>query len=72
LGDAAAWGFGISQGVLWTGRMVTELIFPIRVPLFSISNPTAVILPLVVLLALLFLVPLMMFRGELGRASDGK
>ena len=64
LGDATAWVFGLSQGVLWIGRTVTELIFPIRIPLFFLSNPTAVILPLVALLALLFLVPLVMFRGE--------
>ncbi len=59
LGNMTAWVFGISQGILWIGRTVTELIFPIRVPLFFISNPTKLILPLV---ALLYLLPLMMCR----------
>jgi hypothetical protein len=64
LGDTTARVFGLSQGVLWCGRTVTELIFPIKIPLFFLSNPTVVILPLVALLALLFLAPRVMLRGE--------
>jgi hypothetical protein len=62
LGEPTAWTFGISQGILWSGRTITELIFPIKVPLFFISNPTSLILPLVALLAPLYLVPLMMCK----------
>ncbi|MCP4539665.1 MAG: hypothetical protein GY832_21215 [Chloroflexi bacterium] len=70
LGDTTAWTLGISQGILWSGRTITELIFPIKVPLFFISNPTSLILPLVALLALLYLVPLMMCKETLFRKEN--
>jgi len=65
LGDATAWVFGLSQGILWLGRTVLELILPVRIPLFFLPNPTILILPATILLAMLFLVPLLAFRAEL-------
>ncbi len=63
-GKQSAWIFGLSQGILWAGRSISELIFPVKLPLFFLSNPTVLILPLVVLLALLFLIPLALCREE--------
>jgi len=55
--DKNAWVFALSQAILWTARVISELILPINVPLFFLSNPTTVILLMVFLIALLFLVP---------------
>ncbi len=65
IGEKTAWVFGVSQGILWTARTISELVFPVRIPLFFLPNPTGLILPLVVLLALLYLVPLMMCKETL-------
>ncbi|MBI5952864.1 MAG: hypothetical protein HY865_14500 [Chloroflexi bacterium] len=56
-GDKNAWVFAMSQAALWTTRAISELILPIKVPLFFLSNPTTVILPMVIVIVLLFLVP---------------
>jgi hypothetical protein len=56
-GDKTAWVFALSQAVLWAARVASELILPINVPLFFLSNPTTVILPMVIVIILLFLVP---------------
>lgn len=63
-GERTAWAFGISQGVLWAGRAILEMAFPVRIPLFFLPNPTLLVLPLSISLALLFLVPLLAFRKE--------
>ena len=65
LGEKSAWIFGLSQGTLWAGRMIFELILPVRIPLFFLPNPTVLILALALGLALLFLIPLLAFRAEL-------
>lgn len=59
-----AWFYGISQGILWMIRMLFEVIFPVRIPMFFITNPTILVLPLALLLGLLFLLPLLAFRKE--------
>jgi hypothetical protein len=64
LGEEGAWIFGLSQGILWMGRTVFELVLPVRIPLFIFPNPTTLILPLALSLALLFLTPLLIFRAE--------
>lgn len=64
-GDRSAWVFGISQGVLWMVRTVFELLWPVRVPLFFLSNPTIWLVPLLLMLAMLYLVPLLGFKKEL-------
>ncbi len=65
LGEKSAWIFGLSQGALWAGRTILELTLPVRIPLFFLPNPTALIVALALGLALLFLVPLLAFRAEL-------
>jgi hypothetical protein len=64
-GDRAAWVFGLSQGILWTARTGSELVLPVRVPLFFLSNPTTVILPMVIVIALLFLIPTLVLRHRM-------
>lgn len=64
LGERAAWVFGLSQAALWLARIISELVLPVRVPLFFLSNPTTVILPTVIVIALLFLVPTLFLQQE--------
>jgi hypothetical protein len=56
-GDKNAWVFALSQAALWTTRVISELILPVNVPLFFLSNPTTVILPMVIVIAILFIIP---------------
>ena len=51
------WIFSLSQGSLWVVRVFLELILPIRIPLFFLSDPTVVILPAAIVIALLFMLP---------------
>lgn len=64
-GNRTAWVFGLSQGVLWSGRVLSEIILPVNIPLLFFSNPTVVVLPFVVVMMLIFLVPAVAFRTEL-------
>jgi hypothetical protein len=63
-GDKNARVFASSQAVLWMARVVSELILPINVPLFFLSNPTTVILPMVIVITILFFVPTLLLRTE--------
>lgn len=56
-GDKNAWVFALSQTALWTTRVISELILPVNVPLFFLSNPTTVILPMVIVIAIFFFIP---------------
>ena len=60
----SAWLFGVSQGILWIARAVFELIYPVKIPIYFIANPTVYVFPLAVFLGLIFLVPLLIFRRE--------
>jgi cell division protein FtsW (lipid II flippase) len=62
--DRAGRFFCISQGLLWTVRVIFELILPVRIPLFFLSNPTTIILPMLVVIALLFLTSTLVFQRE--------
>jgi hypothetical protein len=62
LGESSAWVYGVSQGILWGIRTIFEFLLPVRIPFLFVPNPTGLVLPLCLLLALLFLVPLMMCR----------
>jgi hypothetical protein len=63
-GKKSAWVYGISQGIVWEIRTALELIFPVKIPLLFVTNPSALILPLGFLLGLVFLLPLLIFNKE--------
>ena len=69
-GERSAWIYGISQGILWEARTTFELLLPVRIPFFFLSNPTIFVLPVCFLLGLLFLVPLLTFKGEFIRNQE--
>jgi uncharacterized membrane protein HdeD (DUF308 family) len=68
--ERSAWIYGISQGILWQVRTLFELLLPVRIPFFFLSNPTVFVLPLCFLLGLLFLVPLLTFKNDLLRNQE--
>lgn len=47
----------IIKSVLWGGRVISELILPVKLTLFHFTNPTTLILPLCIIIWLLFLIP---------------
>ncbi|HLP14841.1 MAG TPA: hypothetical protein VK470_01210, partial [Bacteroidota bacterium] len=57
--------FGYSQGLLWLGRMILEIVLPVRVPLFMIANPSRYILAGAILLTLIYSIPMFL----LGKAK---
>ena len=65
VGRRSAWVYGISQGIGWTARSILEWVFPVEIPLLSLSNPSTLFIPLLPVIALLFLVPMLAFRREL-------
>ncbi|MBN1571900.1 MAG: hypothetical protein JW984_01750 [Deltaproteobacteria bacterium] len=60
----SAWLYGISQGILWLARAGFELIYPVKLPLYCIENPTTLVFPLALLLGIIFLAPLLIFKKE--------
>jgi len=61
-GEKSALVYGTSQAILWGGRSVGELLFPVSIPMYFIQNPTIFVLPLSLFLSLLFLAPLFIRR----------
>ncbi|HLP15392.1 MAG TPA: hypothetical protein VK470_03975, partial [Bacteroidota bacterium] len=57
--------FGYSQGLLWLGRTILEIVLPVRVPLFMIANPSTYILAGAILLTLIYSIPMFL----LGKAK---
>jgi hypothetical protein len=44
------------KALLWCGRVVLEIIFPVTIPLFYFQRPTTVVMPLLILEASLFVI----------------
>ena len=61
-GEKSALVYSASQAVLWGGRAIGELLFPVSVPMYFIGNPTVFVLPLSLLLSLVFLSPLIVLK----------
>lgn len=47
---------GVTNSVLWLARIVIEIAYPIKIPLFFIRQPTVILLPLFFLEWLLFFI----------------
>ena len=62
LGDMSAYYFGLSQAVLWIFRLVLEIVYPVRVTLIQITNPTVIVIPIVITIMFLFIIPVVIFR----------
>lgn len=56
--------FSLSQAVLWTIRLISEFIYPIKVPMFGINNMSNLIVVGVVFIIAAFLVPTIFFERK--------
>lgn len=61
-GDRSVMIFSLSQGILWIFRLIFELIYPVRVPLYSIVNPSNIIIVGVVVIVMIYLTPVFLLR----------
>jgi hypothetical protein len=50
--------FLLSQFILWTCRLILEFIFPVKVSLFSIENPSNIVVVGVIVIILIYLIPI--------------
>lgn len=66
-GDRTAWIFGVIQGGWWESRAILEVVFPVKITLLIVPNPTVMILPLTIVLGLMFLIPLLAFHEEFAK-----
>jgi hypothetical protein len=61
-GEKSALIFSLSQVILWTFRLIFEILFPVKVPLYSIKNPSDIIIVGVILIILIYLTPVFLLR----------
>lgn len=61
-GEKSALIFALSQGILWIFRLIFELLLPVRVPLYSIENPSNIIMIGVIFIILIYLIPVFLLR----------
>lgn len=54
--------FSLTQGILWIFRLVFEVFFPVRVPLYSIENPSNIIVVGVIIIISIYLIPVFLLR----------
>ncbi len=71
-GEKSAVVYGLSQGILWVMRAILEILFPVRIPLFFVANPTVLVLPGALLLGLMFLLPLVVFNQEFSKSKAAR
>ena len=61
--------YGIIQSVLWLMRIVIEIVYPIKIPLFQIRQPTVFLLPLFIFEWLLFTIATMLINKKRSSSS---
>jgi len=62
IGEHSALAFTLSQAILWTGRLILEILYPVRLPLYFIEQPSSMVIILCLILILIFLVPVLLYR----------
>ena len=61
-GEKSVMIFSLSQVILWVFRLIFELIYPVRVPLYSIEQPSVIIIFGVIIIILIYLFPIFLLR----------
>jgi hypothetical protein len=61
-GEKSAMIFSLTQAILWIFRLIFEILLPVRVPLYSIKNPSGIIIIGVTFIILIYLVPAVLIR----------
>ena len=52
----------LSQAFLWFARLIFEFIWPVKIRLFGLANPTIYILIICTIIVLLFLLPVLLIK----------
>ena len=65
LEEKSALIFCLSQGLLWIFRLIFEILLPVRVPLFSIKNPSNMIIIMAILVILIYLAPVFLLNKRI-------
>ncbi len=63
--------YSLIQAFLWTGRVILEIVYPVRLRLFSVEPFTAVVMPGLVLELLLFVASAVVARRALAAGVAG-
>jgi len=61
-GEKSALIFSFSQAIVWIFRLIFEILLPVRVPLYSIENPSNIIIIGVIFIILIYLIPVFLLR----------
>lgn len=61
-GERSALIFSLSQVILWIFRLIFEILLPVRVPLYSIENPSNIIIIGVIFIILIYMIPVFLLR----------
>lgn len=62
MGEYSALVFSLAQAILWTGRLILEILYPVRLPLYFIEQPSSMVIVLSLALILIFTAPLVLYR----------
>lgn len=68
--DKSALIFSLSQVILWTFRLIFELLYPVRLPLYSIENPSNIIIIGVIIIISVYLIPVLLIRGTINKVNS--
>ena len=66
-GDKSAIIFSLSQVFLWIFRLIFELLYPVRLPLYSIENPSNIIIIGIIIIILVYLIPVFLIRRKINK-----
>lgn len=61
-GNNSALIFALSQVILWMFRLIFEKLLPVRVSLYSIENPSGIIIIAGIFIILIYLIPVFLLR----------
>lgn len=57
--------FSLTQAILWTFRLIFEILFPVKVPLYSIESPSGMVIIGSIVVILVYLIPVFLLRKTL-------
>jgi hypothetical protein len=60
-----AWVFSITQSILWSIRLILEILLPVRISLYFIHSPSNVIVGGAIILILVYLLPVILLKKAL-------
>lgn len=62
--NKSTWIFSLSQSIMWLIRLFFELLFPVKIDLFGIQNPSKLIVIGTAVISLVFLLPVLLLKSS--------